>query len=202
MIENHTPQREDITSHRLKESRLKKIQKVPKRSLNAAFSTVIEEVSSETGKELTEFSPSSEASEFQSCVLSSSSHVSSEAFSDPNISNNSEDPIDVSMKHCIFHKLDGSVEVDIVSSFLHKARSQVLSSSDVDEQSKKLLDAVLKVVLDECYALPEERDFCAELVSARGRIPFLCIVLWSFIFSAILFFGLLSGSSYNGPLPT
>ncbi|WCJ23293.1 hypothetical protein M5689_005325 [Euphorbia peplus] len=197
MIENHSPQINILTGHRLKESRSKKIQKVPKRNLNPTFTIVTEKISSETGKELIGLSPASEASE--SSVLTS---ISSEAFSDPNISINFEDPVNMSMNRCVFHELDSSVEAGLVSSYLQKARNEVVNSSNVDEQSKKLLDAVLKVILDECSALHEERDLHDELVSAQGRILFLCIVLWSFILSAIFFFRLLWDSSYNGPLAT
>ena len=45
-----------------------------------------------------------------------------------------------------------SVEVEIVVDFLKKARSQALNSVDVDTRSKKLLDGLLSIIVDEFYA--------------------------------------------------
>lgn len=103
------------------------------------------------------------------------------------------------MERFVFHKIDGYVEVDIVSSFLEKVRNQVVNSADAEKQSKKLVDALMKVVLEECY---DERTFCADLVSGRRRILFLCILLCSGILSLLFSFGLLSDGSYHGLLPT
>ncbi|WCJ23289.1 hypothetical protein M5689_005322 [Euphorbia peplus] len=217
MVENnHTPQRED---HRLKESRSKKIPKLPKRNLTPAFTTAVsEEVSPETKKEVTDLSPVSESSALKStplkfsnvslvsetpdsCLLTStpsqfgdfspvtltpSEFSNFSPFSEATdcssvlrytapVSISSGNQLNVSIDRCVFHKLDGSVEVDIVSDFLKQARKQVLSSTDVDVKYKKILDAVLKIVLEECSDLPEERDFCAELVSARAHTMDHCL---------------------------
>lgn len=69
-----------------------------------------------------------------------------------------DEPGDVSTELCGFHKPDGSVEVDIAANFLKLARIRVLNCANADQQSKKFIDALVKVVLDECYALPEEID--------------------------------------------
>ncbi|EEF43111.1 uncharacterized protein LOC8258837 [Ricinus communis] len=207
---NQTPKKEDIANRRTKESRLTKSQKIVKRSLNAAYPPVSEDVSTDTTKDLTDFSSISEISDANcSTQIAQSSELdsaSSEAFSlcditpTSKIATNYDHHANASSEHCKFHKLDHSVEVDIVSDFLKQAGNRVLNSNDVDRQSKKLLDGLLKVVLDECYSLPEERDCYDELVSAKLRIVFLCFFIWSF--ASLIFFSLRSGSSYSGLPPT
>ncbi|KAJ9555068.1 hypothetical protein OSB04_009682 [Centaurea solstitialis] len=50
---------------------------------------------------------------------------------------------------------------------LRKSMIQVLNSADIDLQYKKLLDALVKVVIEEFCSLHEERDIVAELFSRK-----------------------------------
>lgn len=113
----------------------------------------------------------------------------------------SDEPGDVSMELYRFHKPKDSVEEDIVANLLKQARMRGLNSANADQQSKRLLDALVKVVVDECYTLHEQTDWYFELVSTRGYVVFLCFLLWSFVVSVVFFFGL-GVDSYSGPSPT
>ncbi|KAF2310298.1 hypothetical protein GH714_007627 [Hevea brasiliensis] len=216
MKDYHTPLKEDLSNRKSKESRLKKPQKIATKSLNGVFSSVSEAVSSETIKESSDFSAISEISDSNSTslmakssalafnpVLSASSETSPLSDLTPNskILTTSDEPGDVSMELSRFYKPDGSVEIDIVANFLKQARTRVLNSTNADQQSKKILDALIKVVLDEYHALPEEMDWYSGLVSAKVRVVFLCFLLWGFIVSVMFFLGLRL-DSYSGPSPT
>ncbi|KDP27939.1 hypothetical protein JCGZ_19019 [Jatropha curcas] len=216
-MKDHTPQKEDLANRRSRDSPLKKPQKIPKKRLNAVFPLVSEEISPETVKDLSDFYSISELSDADyssqispSSVLALSPALSaatetfplSDVASASKIPTTSDEPDNVSVERCGFHKPDGSLEFDIVAEYLKQARTQVLKSANVDQQSKKLLDALVKVVLDECYALPEERDWYSEILSVKGRIAFLCFLLWSFMVSVIFFFVMGLDNGYIGPLPT
>ncbi|KAJ6318134.1 hypothetical protein OIU76_013640 [Salix suchowensis] len=91
------------------------------------------------------------------------------------------------------------LEADIVVNLLKQARIEV---SKADVQSKKLLDALIKVVIDEFYTLAEEKDSTNCFVSMKGLVVCLCVLIWSFAVSMFLLFDLRLGSSGGGPLPT
>ncbi|GAB4850762.1 hypothetical protein Ancab_030062 [Ancistrocladus abbreviatus] len=61
----------------------------------------------------------------------------------------------------------GSIEVE-VKHHLERARIQVLSSKNVDqEESKKLLDAPISMLMKEFYSLCDEKDRVDQFISAR-----------------------------------
>ena len=83
----------------------------------------------------------------------------------------------------------GSVELEIVVDILKRNRTQVLNSSDVDPQSKKILDALIEIVIEEFYNRPKERDRFAELVSIKIQIVILFFFLWMLAVAVAFFFG-------------
>ena len=95
-----------------------------------------------------------------------------------------------------------SVEVEIVVDFLKKARSQALNSVDVDTRSKKLLDALLSIIVDEFYAQPEKKDRFAELIAVKKQIVLLCFVFWIFAMAMTFFFSSRVENSFRGLPPT
>ncbi|XP_057957334.1 protein SINE3 [Malania oleifera] len=211
-----TPQKEgarssDLVIRRSKETPLKSVKeharkssKIAKKSLSSAFSSVSKDVSirlteepidsyrisdvfdgnHQVGESTESFTPASTP------ILPSSSVASTSNISTCNGSGESEDS-----------KI-GSVEAELVVNHLRQARSQVWNSSDADIGSKKLLDALIKIVIEELNASPEERDWFAELVTAKARIAFLLLVLW--FLCILLAFSFTSGvrRSFDGPLPT
>ncbi|KAJ6418049.1 hypothetical protein OIU84_001439 [Salix udensis] len=91
------------------------------------------------------------------------------------------------------------LEADVVVKLLKEARIEVSNS---DARSKKVQDAMTKAAMDEYSTLPEEKDWMIDLVSMKGRIVCLCFLICSFVVSMMFLFGLGSGSSSGGPLPT
>ena len=82
-----------------------------------------------------------------------------------------------------------SLEVEIVVDFLKRTQSQILNSVEVDSQSKKLLDALLRIIVDEFYAhQPEKTDRIAELVLMTTKIVLLCFLVWIIVMAMTFFF--------------
>lgn len=80
------------------------------------------------------------------------------------------------------------VEADMVVNHLKLARTKLMNSTDVDVSSRKLLDALIKTVIEECDGLHEEKDQFAELVTMKRRVVFVCVVLWILVVSVIFLF--------------
>ncbi|XWS08479.1 hypothetical protein CRYUN_Cryun40dG0005600 [Craigia yunnanensis] len=72
----------------------------------------------------------------------------------------------------------GSVEVEIMVNLLKQARLQALNSIDMENKSKKVLDALIKSTINDFYSLPQEKDKLPELVSRKAYVGFLCFLLW------------------------
>ncbi|KAG6765719.1 hypothetical protein POTOM_029772 [Populus tomentosa] len=204
-----------------KDSLLKKPLKNAKKSLDGAFISATPGVSPEISKESSDFSLVSEISDANHCcqtasisvlalnpVVSASTEISSLPAITPNSntititddsSSISTDCYGVS-KQCSskIGQVEG-LEADIVVNLLKQARIEV---SKADVQSKKLLDALIKVVIDEFYTLTGEKDLTNCFVSMKGRVVCLCLLIWSFAVSGFLLFDLGLGSSGGGPPPT
>lgn len=96
-----------------------------------------------------------------------------------------------------------AVEADMVVNHLRLARTKLMNSTDIDVSSRKLLDALIKTVIEEYDGLYEEKDQFAELVMMKWRVVFVCVLLWILVVSVIFLFRSCGGrSSFNGPLPT
>ncbi|XP_077219513.1 uncharacterized protein LOC143853679 isoform X2 [Tasmannia lanceolata] len=94
-----------------------------------------------------------------------------------------------------------NVEVEVVVDFLRRACFQVVSSSDRDILSKKLLDALIKNVILELKPLGEERSGSDELLWLKMRIGLLCFFLGIIILVSVLLlrdFG--AGNSFPGSI--
>lgn len=204
-----------------KDSLLKKPLKNAKKSLDGAFISATQGVSPEIIKESSDLSPVSEISDANHCsqtasisvlalnpVVSASTEISSLPDMTPNsntititddLGSISTDCYGVN-KQCSskIGQVEG-LEADIVVNLLKQARIEV---SKADVQSKKLLDALIKVVIDEFYNLTGEKDLTNCFVSMKGRVVCLCFLIWSFAVSGFLLFDLGLGSSGGGPPPT
>lgn len=204
-----------------KDSLLKKPLKNAKKSLDGAFISATQGVSPEIIKESSDLSPVSEISDANHCsqtasisvlalnpVVSASTEISSLPDMTPNsntititddLGSISTDCYGVN-KQCSskIGQVEG-LEADIVVNLLKQARIEV---SKADVQSKKLLDALIKVVIDEFYTLTGEKDLTNCFVSMKGRVVCLCFLIWSFAVSGFLLFDLGLGSSGGGPPPT
>ncbi|GMY38658.1 protein SINE3 [Fagus crenata] len=198
MKEHQTP---ELANRRSKDSSSKKLQKITKKSLNAVFTSV----SDESSKESVELSSISE--------ISDSNHTGeiAQSFSmemSPDFSASSESllPSDLTPSSTVTTENNEPeklpLEVEIVVDFLKRSRSQILNSVEVDSQSKKLLDALLRIIVDEFYAhQPEKTDRIAELISMKTKIVLLSFLVW-IIVMAMTFFSSRVQNSFVGPLPT
>lgn len=95
-----------------------------------------------------------------------------------------------------------SLEAEIVASFLRKAKSQLSNSANMDARSKKLLDALIKIVVEDLRGVPDKRDRFVHLLGAKTRIVFCCFLSCALPVLAVLLFSSGEQNSFNGPLPT
>ncbi|KAJ7955252.1 GPI-anchored adhesin-like protein [Quillaja saponaria] len=212
-----TPQKEyarssENSNRRSKETSSKKCHKITKKNLNAAFTSV-----SEISKESMDFSTISEISDAnhiedvtetfllaeassQALLLHSDLTPSSKNMS---IINKTHNP---SVNKTGFYESEGpsivSVEADIAVNYLRKACSEVLSSGNAAPQYKKVLDELVKIVIEEFYTLPQERDCSAEVFSMKTKVLFLCLFTWIIGVSVVFFFIAGVHTKFSGPLPT
>ncbi|GKB13705.1 hypothetical protein Tco_0847628, partial [Tanacetum coccineum] len=95
-----------------------------------------------------------------------------------------------------------SLKVEEMVKNLRESMFQVLHSADIEPWSKKVLDALVKMVIEEFYSLHEERNIVVELFSNKIRILLLSFVLGMLAVSAGLFvFSDVQGYDH-GPPPT
>ncbi|GFZ11467.1 hypothetical protein Acr_22g0008650 [Actinidia rufa] len=71
-----------------------------------------------------------------------------------------------------------SVEAEMVVNHLKQAQIQVMNSASTDLCTKKLLDALINVVIEEFNVSPEEKDHIAEIVKMKTRVVLLSFLLW------------------------
>ncbi|KAK9288221.1 hypothetical protein L1049_016670 [Liquidambar formosana] len=229
MKDHQTPQKEqqrrssEIANRRSKEPSLKSISeqakrphKITKKSLNAEFTSVSEDIFSETTKESLGFSPVSEvsdgiqftesfeASSNPSLSASSESFALSDLTPSSKITTDKDEGEEVSVEHYGLGVSDGmkALEVEVLVDHLRQSRFQVLNSPDLDLRYQKLLDALIQIVIEEFYGLPEERDRFSELLSLKLCIVFLCFSLWMICVWVAFFCGSGGQSSFKEPPPT
>ncbi|XVF28189.1 hypothetical protein REPUB_Repub15cG0007300 [Reevesia pubescens] len=99
----------------------------------------------------------------------------------------------------------GSAEVEIMVNLLNQARLEALNSVDMEKKSKKVLEALTKLAINEFYTLPQEIDELPQLVTRNAYIVFLCFLFWVIVVLLFSFY-LLSYSrvaySFTGLPPT
>ena len=95
-----------------------------------------------------------------------------------------------------------AVEAEMVVNHLKQARIQVMNSASTDLRSKKLLDALINVVIEEFNVLPEEKDQFAEIVAMKTRVVLVSFLLWILVVSVIFLFRSRVQSSFPEPPPT
>ncbi|KAG6575120.1 hypothetical protein SDJN03_25759, partial [Cucurbita argyrosperma subsp. sororia] len=96
----------------------------------------------------------------------------------------------------------GSVGAEIAVNSLSRALTQVLQSTDVDHQAKKLIDASIRIIVDDFLAIPQDRDHIFQLISAKNQVLSISLFLWIIVLALAFFFNSEVKSSFIGPLPT
>ncbi|CAN1195099.1 hypothetical protein LINPERPRIM_LOCUS17805 [Linum perenne] len=187
---NQTPLKElsrpsDAANRRSKESQSKKHQKIAKRSLVGEFATISEDASSETVDDLSCFSEILDADHndeliMNSLVLSPALSSTSESYSPV--------PLKSEVNNVTYDGTNGLVEpnirpseADLVVNLLRKVQSETPESADANNRYKKILEQLIKVIIDEYLALPEETDWLMKLLSWKRGVVFLCFLTWSFL---------------------
>ncbi|KAJ8534957.1 hypothetical protein K7X08_016685 [Anisodus acutangulus] len=96
----------------------------------------------------------------------------------------------------------GFVEAEMAVKYLREAQMQVVNATDVDIRYKKLLDAVMNIVVEEFYGLPQDKDCYNKLVSRKFHLVTLTFLLW--IIAVLIGFFFHSGEKdcFYGTLPT
>ncbi|KAJ0006724.1 hypothetical protein Pint_30211 [Pistacia integerrima] len=171
----------DLANRKSNDSRLKK--KVVKRNLDTS---VPGNLLTDTVKEPADFSQISEADEFFKFRSSKFVFLPFKSFALASL-----EPLDVI-----------SLEAEVVANLLKQAQNQVSNSNDIEARSKRLLDALVKIIVEELYTVPEEKDRFNELVLAKIRIVLLLFLIWIIVMSVVLFFNSGAGGSFSGSLPT
>ncbi|XP_027062548.1 uncharacterized protein [Coffea arabica] len=89
-----------------------------------------------------------------------------------------------------------SVEAELVVKLLNRA----INSRGTNLKTKKVLDALVNLVVEEFIQLPEEKDSFNELMARKANLVVLSFLLWTIAVFAALFF---SGSqrSFSGAIP-
>ncbi|KAK9079553.1 hypothetical protein SSX86_001225 [Deinandra increscens subsp. villosa] len=95
-----------------------------------------------------------------------------------------------------------SIKLQSLAKHLGESMFQVLHSSDIDPNHKKLLDALVKMVIEEFCSLHEERGLVAERFSNKVKLVLLSYLLVMLLISAGFFLLSNAQSSYHGPTPT
>uniref|UniRef100_A0A803N2A9 Uncharacterized protein n=2 Tax=Chenopodium quinoa TaxID=63459 RepID=A0A803N2A9_CHEQI len=215
MKENQTPRSKDIIHRRPKESpysksisdQSKKHQKITKKSLNAEFASVSEDFSAESVQEPLNLSVISENLCEENLIGESESLLSSIGAENQSIITSEEAFTPVSKISTVYDESvnssidcsnvvgsNSSVEVDLVVNLLKQARSQVSSSSDVSDTSKKLLDALVEASVRDLSVLPDEGDIIGAVLSKRVGIVAVCFMVWLISVAIMFFFSLFRNS--------
>lgn len=122
------------------------------------------------------------------------------------VSTEKDEPYAVSLNHGGFNVVDGSkygsLEAEIAVSVLRQARNEVMNFANMDSRSKKLLDALIEIVIEDLHTVPPESDRFAELLSAKTRLVFWCFSFWIFVVAVSLLFSSGAQGSFNRSLPT
>ncbi|KAL5714856.1 hypothetical protein ACHQM5_016761 [Ranunculus cassubicifolius] len=100
--------------------------------------------------------------------------------------------------------LTGDFEVQLIVDLLQQARLQISNAATVDNPYKKIIDAVIKTVVEDCHGSAEGRKPQSELelVWLKVRIGLFCCFMWIILVLVILRYKTGPETDYLGPPPT
>ncbi|CAN0855342.1 hypothetical protein LINGRAHAP2_LOCUS6181 [Linum grandiflorum] len=192
--DNHTPlkhlSRASDAANRLSKeshSQPKKHQKIAKRSLVGEFTTISEDASSEITEDLSCFSEILEADDNDE-LIKNSLVLSPALSSTSEVAPSSHVPLRIEVNSVTYDGTNGLVgpdirllEADHIVNLLRKVQSEAPESVNANNRYKKILEELVRVILDEYCALPEETDWLMKLLSWKRGVVFLCFLTWSFV---------------------
>ncbi|GFQ03212.1 hypothetical protein PHJA_002465000 [Phtheirospermum japonicum] len=96
-----------------------------------------------------------------------------------------------------------SIETEVVIKHLREARIRVLKSKDVGS-SKKILDALIKIAIEELYGgVHEENEWLDKLLSGKANVVVLSLMMGIYAIFMLWFFNSdAKGFRSTGPTPT
>ncbi|GMJ12302.1 hypothetical protein HRI_004899500 [Hibiscus trionum] len=179
--ENQTPRKEHRRSNDYPAKKTPK--KIARNSLTEAFISPIEDVLPDISEESIDFSSISAFSDANFNI-----ETAEVILSNPLLSTSLETLTLSEIGSCskiatanrdgqIDFSKTGLEEVEIVANLLKKARLQALNSVDMENKSKKVLDALIEFAINEFYTLPQEIDKLPELVRTNVSVRFLSFLL-------------------------
>ncbi|KAL2534730.1 Uncharacterized protein Adt_08081 [Abeliophyllum distichum] len=215
-----TPQKDHTPANRRSKSvsdHNKNPHKVSKKSLHSLSTEVSENESSafESPKESIDFSITENSNASTSPGATPSSEIVALSDLSPSLSSSSSSSVITCDKYIAVNdtntkcensgvnslKQIGSVEAEMVIKHLRDARIQVRISNDLD--SKKLLDALINIIIDELGGSRyEEKDWINELVSSNARVIIPSVLLGIFAILVFLLFNSGAKGVPSGPPPT
>lgn len=94
-----------------------------------------------------------------------------------------------------------SLESEMLVKLLRQAQIQVSKSADTDLRFKRILDALIKCVIEELAVLPEEKNLSTNDILAKLMTLLMSITLWSLVTIWMIYFYYsgISRSSFHPP---
>ncbi|XP_057430966.1 protein SINE3 [Lotus japonicus] len=169
--------------------------KIPNKSLNAAFTSV--------SQDFTDSSPVSEIS-YANCNEDATIDLLEES-SSVILLRSDETPKKITDTTEI--SSSNSMEVEIAVNFLRNAKPDLVNSVNAASQYRKLMDEIIEYAIQSHdlhtgYTLSEDRDYLAQLLSAKNGLLFLFVFIWIIGIAIAIFFAVHSHGRYRGPMPT
>lgn len=206
MKDDQTPQKEQARSMEISNRRSKskpdqanRHPKVSRKSLSPAFKSVSEDESLESFNEsVHDFSPNSEVTDGDQRRESAESFT---ATLDPSFPDSPEMLIALSDKEKFSYLEIRSLESEMLVKLLRQAQIQVSKSADTDLRFKRILDALIKCVIEELAVLPEEKNLSTNDILAKLMTLLMSITLWSLVTIWMIYFYYsgISRSSFHPP---
>ncbi|PSR97883.1 Zinc transporter 8 like, partial [Actinidia chinensis var. chinensis] len=169
-----------------------------KKCLESVFSSVSDDFALESLKDSIEFFSISEISDDHQLVESAESFLASLS---PMLSPSSETVASSNLTPLSSTITSDRNQTEMVVNHLKQAQIQVMNSASTNLRSKKLLDALINVVIEEFNVSPEEKDHFTEIVTMKTLVVLLSFLLGILVAVMFLF---RSGvqSSFTEPPPT
>ncbi|KAL3829320.1 hypothetical protein ACJIZ3_018122 [Penstemon smallii] len=190
--------------------------KVVKKSLDPEFTAVLEDDSEvkQSPKEVPNDNPFSESAENINAWVNPVGSPSSVTITTSDLASPSSTitcdkhvGVDASDSKCEILEIDSfkkieCIEAELVIKHLGEARIQVMKSQGLGH-SRKLLDALINVIIEEAYnGLYEEKEWLDKIISSKTNLVFLGFMLGMVVIFVVLFFNMGSKGLLNGPPPT
>lgn len=94
------------------------------------------------------------------------------------------------------------IEVDVVAEQLKYDLLQIQNSTDIDDRSKKLLNVLIKTVMEEFNGIHEESDLLSKVVRSKTCVAVTCLLLWMIFTLVAVYVNCYTDTPFEGPPAT